>query len=96
MKGMDDWYSKNRLDIDALGGSDLLISYYGDSLPKALRTIYPDYKWYPWRFKDLQSKGIWSQPENRQSFFFQSNLKPKKLIYLFPSGKIFFSGFLSI
>jgi hypothetical protein len=41
MKGKDGWYSVTVKDIKRLGGNELMSQYYEDSLPVALKTIYP-------------------------------------------------------
>ncbi len=45
----------------------MLVSYHDDSPAKLLKTVFPEYKWLPWRFSKV-SKGFWDKIENRKSF----------------------------
>ncbi len=47
---MDDWYRMSYKDVVAHGGGGLM-NRYENSLFTALKTIYPERKWYPFRFK---------------------------------------------
>jgi hypothetical protein len=40
---------------------------YGDSLYKALKTIYPEVDWIPWKFSHVPH-GFWSNFENQKKF----------------------------
>lgn len=43
------WYSTPESKVIQLGGQRFL-SVYGGSLYTALRSVYPNYDWLPWRF----------------------------------------------
>jgi hypothetical protein len=49
-------------------GGGLLALHYRDSLPTALKALYPSHEWLPWRFKHAP-KGFWANQENRIAFF---------------------------
>jgi hypothetical protein len=77
IKNFEEWYnikpsevqklgSDLKIDIASntkLGGASLLISEYGKSLIKALITVYPENKWEPWRFLNVQWK-FWADNDN--------------------------------
>src|SRR5438093_646317 len=65
---MDGWYHVTVYDIRRHGGSALLRDYYGDSPYQALKLIYDEHQWLPWKFKS-PPKGLWSRKENHQQFF---------------------------
>jgi hypothetical protein len=48
------------------GGSGVL-RYYNNSLIKALKTLYPEYKWQEWKFK-MVSKRFWQSSENVKNY----------------------------
>lgn len=59
------WSERTAKDVHAQGGGTLLSNYYGDSLHRALETIYPEYNWqFAERHPDQepQSYGEQSQP----------------------------------
>src|SRR5262245_53745185 len=60
-KEMDDWYSVSS-DVIAKNGGAGLLSYYNNSIPLALQSIYPQHKWLNWKFSgnknlDIQDLG---------------------------------------
>jgi hypothetical protein len=59
----EDWYNVNTSSISKKGAGIILQRYYGGYLSEALRHIYPEYKWQPWRF-DRIVPGFWSKEEN--------------------------------
>src|SRR5690606_32804420 len=57
----------NKTMINELGGRSLIASYYEGSLFHALRSIYPEIEWYPWRFENCP-KDFWQDVENHCKF----------------------------
>jgi hypothetical protein len=62
---LEDWHSIKTKDVIRLGGAGLL-SRYGDSLRKALYSIYPDHKWDEWKFHI--PKNYWEKEDNIKSY----------------------------
>jgi hypothetical protein len=52
IKSMDDWYSISKEKICSHGGWRLLL-YYQDSPQRALKDVYPNHKWLPWKFQKI-------------------------------------------
>jgi hypothetical protein len=63
---LEEWYNVRNADIRNLGGSRLL-SYYGDSLRKALKSLYPEHNWNTLHFTK-RSSGVWKDKENVNRF----------------------------
>ena len=57
-KTLDDWYNITISIIDKHGGGSMLDTFYNGSPSKALKAVYPEHKWMPWRFKK-SPKGFW-------------------------------------
>ena len=53
--------------IQKLGGSSLLYSYYGNSLVRALTSVYSDYPWKIWLFHQVP-RGFWNKESNVISY----------------------------
>jgi hypothetical protein len=51
IKEFTGWYTVKVRDIRAKGGGALLRRYYGDSLVKALLSLYPNHPWQVWKFE---------------------------------------------
>jgi hypothetical protein len=49
---MEDWYKVKHRDLRQID-SGMLQTCYGNSLPNALKTLYPDYDWKPWKFTQV-------------------------------------------
>jgi hypothetical protein len=47
---MEDWYKVTGIAVTKLGG-EFIRDRYGLSMERALRSIYPEYKWESWRFQ---------------------------------------------
>jgi hypothetical protein len=45
IQSMDDWYKISSIEVKNKGGSKFLKQYYGDSLSKALGTVYSEHNW---------------------------------------------------
>ncbi len=43
------------------------LAHYGDSLIYALKSVYPDYDWLPWKFLHT-NRGYWENPNNQKEF----------------------------
>ena len=48
--------------------SSLIENYYGNSIYLALKSIYPNYEWIPWKFQRIQ-KNYWLNIENQRKYF---------------------------
>lgn len=67
-------------DVLEQGGeaASILSKYYDSSLIKALKFLYPTYKWQVWKFTQVLSKfkfiiskvskGYWKEPSNQKIF----------------------------
>lgn len=53
---LSDWYRISIRQVQENGGMGLLSSYRG-SLLNALKTVYPDFNWTPYRFADRHQQG---------------------------------------
>eukprot|EP00028_Trichosphaerium_sp_Am-I-7-wt_P015347 CAMPEP_0168510168 /NCGR_PEP_ID=MMETSP0405-20121227/1269_1 /TAXON_ID=498012 /ORGANISM="Trichosphaerium sp, Strain Am-I-7 wt" /LENGTH=301 /DNA_ID=CAMNT_0008527883 /DNA_START=1 /DNA_END=903 /DNA_ORIENTATION=- len=51
IKVLQDWYSLSTADVKPFGADSILWSKYEGSLSKCLMTLYPNFSWFPWRFK---------------------------------------------
>jgi len=49
------------------GGSGLLVQF-GNSPYKALRSIYPEHQWFPWKFTKIPD-GCWNDVNNQKKSF---------------------------
>lgn len=65
---MESFYNITNEDVYKNGGKRLLTAYYNDSLYSALKTLYPEHTWLPWRFKQLP-RGFWNDKQNHKKFF---------------------------
>jgi hypothetical protein len=52
----DGWYEVDKMDIEEMGGRNLLRKFHGDSLSLALESIYPEIEWHPWKFRCQNKK----------------------------------------
>src|SRR4051812_5974326 len=59
-RDMNDWY-KLTSDIVVQNHGNGLIQRYNDSPSAALKEIYPDHDWLPWKFS-IVPKGFWDNP----------------------------------
>lgn len=53
LNNWEDWYKVHLKEVKEYGGGGLLREYYKDSLPAALRKIYPEKEWQLWKFESL-------------------------------------------
>lgn len=60
---LDRWYQVKFNDLVRAGISGLITGRYESSLPKALRSIYPDHSWDEWRFEKLANRNTVTQGE---------------------------------
>lgn len=63
---LSDWYKYSSKALYKWGLGGLLVSYYKGSLVSALRTMYPEHHWLPWRF--VLFRNFWTRVENRREF----------------------------
>ena len=68
IEDVEDWYHIKAADVDKKGGCGLLINYYGGSIIKALKTVYPEISWQIWKF-DQVPRGYWNDMKNQRDFF---------------------------
>lgn len=64
----DDWYKMSVNDVVRVSGSAMLSNFYGNSLVKALQTVYPQHKWQLWRFVAVPYR-VWSDSNHHREFF---------------------------
>jgi hypothetical protein len=64
-KSIDDWYSISMSDIQSNYGGGF-IDHYGGYTYKALQDLFPEQKWEPWRFTNLNKK--WTNIKDRRLF----------------------------
>src|SRR5690242_14056959 len=67
-KDTDDWYNVTLSDIRKHGGGLLMSKHYGDSIVKALRSVYNGHSWNMWRFAP-NSKLDWASKTTQRDFF---------------------------
>ena len=69
---LEDWYRIDPSQLIEKGGSSMLKEYFGGSLPKALKLIYPEFEWEENRFEYVNlkrfSSGYWDFFENHKLF----------------------------
>jgi hypothetical protein len=53
---LDDWYMVHAYKLEPLGGMGMLVSQYDGSIAKAVRAVYPEHAWDPFRFPMSQQK----------------------------------------
>jgi len=63
-----DWYNITKEEVIEHGGNNLL-SYYEYSPVKALLSIYPEFDWIIWKFRNAVPQGFWKQKINQRQFF---------------------------
>ena len=56
IKSNEDWYNIKLEQINSFYGSSLIQNYYDGSLYSALKSIYPNYEWIPWKFHKISKK----------------------------------------
>src|SRR5689334_19327407 len=63
---LEDWYSFDTKTIEQNGGKKLL-TQNGGSISRLLQNVYPNHKWYPWKFAHV-TRGFWNVIENQKEF----------------------------
>jgi len=66
IKDIEGWYKLSAAEVKKRGGAGLL-THYGGSLSRALRTVFPEYKWQFWKFSSV-SIGEWEEIPNQRSY----------------------------
>ena len=51
IKSMEDWYNIRIEEVDSIYGATLINTHYNGLLYSALKLIYPNYEWIPWKFQ---------------------------------------------
>ena len=64
---MEDWYKTIRKDIRKNGGGGLLECCYNGSVTQLLKAVYPDYKWFIFKFKSCPN-GHWNLYEHQKEY----------------------------
>eukprot|EP01125_Pyxidicula_operculata_P013676 TRINITY_DN4544_c0_g1_i1.p1 TRINITY_DN4544_c0_g1~~TRINITY_DN4544_c0_g1_i1.p1 ORF type:complete len:657 (+),score=99.41 TRINITY_DN4544_c0_g1_i1:645-2615(+) len=62
----DDWYNVTIADLREREGNYLLTKY-GHSLFKLLKSVYPDVEWYQWKFSQVP-KNFWDDMNNQLAY----------------------------
>lgn len=62
-----DWYQVTTNDVIKHGGSGLLSDWYGNSLSRALVSLFPEYDWKNWKFRQVPSH-FWDSRQNQKDF----------------------------
>jgi hypothetical protein len=70
IKEWEDWYSVKREHVESYGGKSLLYNHYQNSVYHAVRDIYPERKWLPWRFHE-RSSDLWNDQKLHRQFNFE-------------------------
>ena len=65
---MEDWYSVKVATVKDNGGVSILDGYYL-SLIDALKSIFPNHTWLPWKFNIPLPKEYWHKTSNQKLFF---------------------------
>ena len=65
---IEDWYQVKISQVAKLVGKTFLFEIYHESLILALRSIYPEYDWLPWKFENGVNRGFWGDVENQRKF----------------------------
>jgi hypothetical protein len=66
VKSMDDWYSVSAEKITSVGGTGLL-KFYGYSMRKMLKAVYPTHPWKDYKFTRVPSP-YWDDMNNQKEF----------------------------
>lgn len=64
---IEDWYKVSKMTFRRNSGHTLLSNYYNDSVPQAVKAIFPDHKWLPWNFSHVP-RGFFSKLENQKAY----------------------------
>jgi hypothetical protein len=62
-----DWYGILPAQVMALHGGGLLRSKFDNSLYAALTTVYPDHRWYQWKFPNTHKRFV--APQHLREYF---------------------------
>lgn len=63
---MEDWYKVTSTDFIKNGGKTLLNRFEG-SPPKVITSVFPDHKWYMWKFGTVPMR-YWEERENQKKY----------------------------
>ncbi len=50
-----------------MGGSNLLL-LYNSSLTELFSSVYPEFEWVPWNFRQTDNKNFFGDEKNRREF----------------------------
>eukprot|EP01114_Cavostelium_apophysatum_P012589 TRINITY_DN2854_c0_g1_i1.p1 TRINITY_DN2854_c0_g1~~TRINITY_DN2854_c0_g1_i1.p1 ORF type:complete len:464 (+),score=89.13 TRINITY_DN2854_c0_g1_i1:116-1507(+) len=65
MKTWEDWYQIKTTDVQLHGRG--LLNHYGNSLVKAITTIFPEHQWKIWKFEKI-TEGFWQNRDHQRDF----------------------------
>ena len=63
----DDWYEVKGSDFSDNHGGGLFMNYYGDSPQIAVKELYPEHEFYPWKFR-ATTQGFWQDKSNHLAY----------------------------
>lgn len=66
----EDWYQITQKKFRDNYGGGLLPSYFNDSPFQAIKELYPNYDWLPWKVAGRVSSKFWKNQENRRQYMF--------------------------
>jgi very-short-patch-repair endonuclease len=66
-ESMEDWYKTTNMIVSKNYGCGLISSYYNLSIQNMLKSIYPEYKWIPWKFISSPNN-FWDKIENQRNY----------------------------
>jgi hypothetical protein len=67
-KKLEDFYNISLEDLEKYGAKDIVEKLFDGSLTKTLQSLYPNHKWYSWKFEQKVYSGFWDQTENQKEF----------------------------
>jgi hypothetical protein len=66
-KSRDDWYGVTKSAVIQKGGSAMISHIYNGSIQAALKAVFPEYPWRPWKFENVR-RNYWGDLENQREF----------------------------
>ena len=63
----NDWYEVKGSDFSGNYGGGLFMNYYADSPQMAVKELYPEHEFYPWKFK-ATPQGFWQDESNHHAY----------------------------
>jgi hypothetical protein len=69
MERVEDWYHCSAQHVNAVGRHKIVQDLYGNSLVKALTTVYPEFTWHVWKFSEKVPHSYWTHMQHQRLFF---------------------------